>query len=83
MSGPEIQTTLRRMLGAGRPEVSCEQCFEALDRYVEAEVTGRDPNATVPGLAAHLEGCSACAGDHASLLAIVQAETNSRYRRTR
>ncbi len=63
---------LRHLLGPGRPELSCEECFEALDRYVDAEATGADADAAVPGMAAHLEGCPACAEDHASLLALVR-----------
>jgi hypothetical protein len=69
-----LETRLRRLLGPGRPEVSCEECFEELDRYVEAELGGVDPDAAVPGLGAHLEGCPACAEDHASLLALVRSE---------
>jgi len=70
----DLDTTLNRLLGPGRPEVSCEQCFDELDRYVEAELAGADPRAVVPGLDAHLEGCPACAEDHASLRALVGSE---------
>jgi hypothetical protein len=54
-----LEATLKRLLGAGRPELSCEQCFAELDRYVEAELSGTDANAVVPRLRAHLEGCPA------------------------
>jgi hypothetical protein len=74
MDKGDLETTLRRLLGAGRPEVSCEECFQELDRYVEAELAGVDSDAAVPGLGAHLDGCPACAEDHASLLALVRAE---------
>jgi hypothetical protein len=70
----ELQATLTRMLGPGRPELSCELCFEELDRYVEAELAGADAESAVPGLRAHLDGCPACAEDHASLLALVRNE---------
>jgi hypothetical protein len=70
----DFENTVRRLLGPGRPELSCEQCFVELDRYVEAELAGADPDAIVPGLGAHLEGCPACAEDHASLLALVSRE---------
>jgi hypothetical protein len=70
----DLETTLRRLLGPGRPEISCEECFQELDRYVEAELAGVDPDAAVPGLGAHLEGCPACAEDQASLLALVRSE---------
>jgi hypothetical protein len=65
---------LRRLLGPPGPELTCEQCFEELDRYVELEVTGADPDAALPGMAAHLDGCPACREDHASLLALVRDE---------
>jgi anti-sigma factor RsiW len=70
----DLPSTLRRLLGPDRPELSCEDCLQELDRYVEAEVAAADPDALVPGLAAHLEGCPACAEDHASLVELVLSE---------
>jgi hypothetical protein len=70
----DLEITLARLLGPGSPEVSCEGCFDELDRYVEAELAGVDADAAVPGLAAHLEGCPACAEDHRSLLALARSE---------
>ena len=60
---------LGRLLGPAEPEISCERCFEELDRYVELELAGADADAAIPGMRAHLEGCSACAQDHESLRA--------------
>jgi hypothetical protein len=60
-----------RLLGPAGPELSCERCFEELDRYVELELSGADADAAIPGLRAHLEGCSACAEDHESLRAML------------
>ena len=57
-----------RLLGPDGPEVSCEECFERLDEYVELELAGEDAEARVPGMRAHLEGCPACAEEHESLL---------------
>jgi len=74
MNRRNLERTLTRLLGPGRPELSCEECFEELDRYVEAELAGVDQEAAVPGLGAHLEGCPACAEDHTSLLALVRSE---------
>jgi hypothetical protein len=62
---------LGRLLGPEGPELSCERCFEELDRYVEFELAGADANAAIPGMSAHLEGCSACAEDHESLRALL------------
>ena len=65
---------IARVLGPLGPEVSCETCFELLDRYVELEVGGADADAVLPGLRAHLEGCPACHEEHESLLALVSSE---------
>jgi hypothetical protein len=65
---------LARVLGPAGPEVSCETCFEELDRYVELELAGADADASLPGMAAHLEGCPACREDHETLLAFVRDE---------
>ena len=59
------------LLGPGDPELTCEECFEQLDRYVDAELAGADPDVAVPGMRAHLVGCPACADDHESLLEYV------------
>lgn len=63
-----------RLLGPEGPELTCEQCFDLLDRYVDLEVAGADADEQVPGMRAHLDGCPACDEDHASLLALVSAE---------
>ena len=62
-----------RLLGPEGPELTCEQCFDLLDRYVDLEVAGAAADEQVPGMRAHLEGCPACDEDHASLLAFVNA----------
>lgn len=65
---------LRSLLGPEGPELSCEECFEVLDRYVEAELGEDDADLTVPGMRAHLEGCPACGEDHRSLRALLQSQ---------
>jgi len=70
----ETRHRLARVLGPAGPEVTCEVCFEELDRYVELELSGADAEAAVPGMRAHLAGCPACAEDHTALRALLQAE---------
>jgi hypothetical protein len=66
-------TDLDRVLGPAGPELTCEECFEQLDRYVELELADRDAEAGVPGMRAHLRGCPACDEDHESLVALLRA----------
>jgi anti-sigma factor RsiW len=58
---------LEALLGPTGPQVSCDECFERLDEYVELELEGADAEARVPGMRAHLEGCPACREEHESL----------------
>ena len=67
---------LRALLGPAGPELSCEQCFEELDRYVELELAGANADTAIPGMRAHLEGCPACREDHASLRSLLASSSN-------
>lgn len=78
-------STADRLLGPEPPELGCDDCFEFLDRYVEAEL-GHEfalcPVCVSPaecarerhclGMRAHLQGCPACAEEHASLRALAE-----------
>jgi hypothetical protein len=59
------------LLGPGEPELGCDDCFAELDRYVELELAGQDPDTHLPGLRAHLAGCLACREEHDSLRALL------------
>jgi hypothetical protein len=63
----------RRLLGAAAPELTCEQCFEMLDAYVELELAGTGADTQIPGMRPHLQGCPACREDHDSLHALLLA----------
>jgi hypothetical protein len=72
------QRLLARLLGPAGPELSCEECFEQLDRYVELQLAGSDADAAIPGMEAHLHGCSACAEDRESLHALLLSDATDR-----
>jgi hypothetical protein len=81
MTSPDHDRLLARLLGPTGPELTCEQCFEQLDRYVELELELAQARADeqIPDMRAHLEGCPACDEDHESLLAFV-AQQRARER---
>jgi hypothetical protein len=74
MESNRDDSTVERILGPTEPEVTCEQCFDLLDQYVELELAGADPDAQLPGLRAHLAGCPACREDHESLRDLVHGD---------
>ena len=78
MSDSEVRrgapAALARVLGLDEPELSCEECFAQLDRYVELSLSGAEADREVPGMRAHLDGCPACAEDFDSLRDLVAVE---------
>jgi hypothetical protein len=64
-------TLIAALLGPTGPELTCEECFEHLDRYVDLALAGPEYDQAVPGMREHLLGCPACRDEHDSLLAYV------------
>ena len=83
---------LRRLLGPGRPELTCEECFTELDWYVDYRRAGAGapfevcPACRTPGecgaardclgMCAHLAGCPACGEEYESLQALASGESS-------
>ena len=75
MNDPSFDTTIKRLLGPAGEEILCEECFEALDVYVESELKGEPADEHVPGMRAHLEGCPACHEEYESLRELLRSES--------
>jgi hypothetical protein len=75
----------RRFVVDTDPYLSCEECFDLLDRFVEstlADGPGSTDGAGGPivpdrfgSMRAHLAGCPACAEETAALVELVAAES--------
>jgi predicted anti-sigma-YlaC factor YlaD len=76
MKRPELTSALLRLLGPEEHEVGCDECFAELDRFVELELAGDNPDTELPGVRAHLAGCPACREEYESLRALVEEETS-------
>ena len=62
---------VRALTLATEPYLSCDDCFDLVDSYVEAVLAGR-PAEVPPGLTEHLAGCAACAEEAQSLLDLLR-----------
>ena len=51
------------------PWLSCDDCFELIDEYVERRLA--DPAYVNPAMATHLQACAACAEEAESLHALL------------
>ena len=62
------QATQRLTLDT-EPYLSCDDCFDQVDGYVEALLA--DPDHDLPAMRIHLAGCAACAEEARSLAGFV------------
>ena len=46
---------LTALTGPGEPEIGCDECFDALDVYVDLMIAGEPADERFPGMRAHLD----------------------------
>jgi hypothetical protein len=49
-------------------EISCTDCFERLDHFVEMALSGQEPARIMPHVHEHLERCADCREEFSALL---------------
>ena len=49
-------------------EIGCDECFDRLDSFAEAEFSGGDASAAMPLVRDHLDKCADCRGEFEALL---------------
>lgn len=74
MTDDSRENLVKRLLGPAEPEILCDECFERIDEYVELELRGERPDAAIPGMRPHLEGCPACSEEYESLRALAVSD---------
>jgi hypothetical protein len=65
----------KRLTVDAEPWLSCEECFEQVDGYVEALLA--DPGHDDPRMRAHLRGCGACAEEARGLLELAAQDSGT------
>lgn len=63
---------LTRLLGTEGEDSGCDGGFAVLAEYVERELEGLNARDLLPGVAAHLRNCPACADDYEGLVALAR-----------
>lgn len=54
-------------------EVSCDECFAELDRFVEMELGGLDAASAMPLVRDHLDRCGDCREEYQAFLVALRA----------
>ena len=49
-------------------EIGCDECFEQLDSFVEAELSGLEARSVMPLVGDHLDKCADCRSKFEALL---------------
>ena len=49
-------------------EIGCDECFDRLDGFAEAEISGVGASAAMPLVRDHLDKCADCRGEFEALL---------------
>ncbi len=57
-------------------DITCGECFQSIDRYVEMLDAGDDPGVVLPQVKRHLEQCGCCRDEVEALIVILQAQAD-------
>ncbi len=61
-------------------EIACDECFDSMDRFAEANLTGLDAATALPLVARHLAMCPDCGEEFEALLTALTAMVRPRPR---
>ena len=76
MRRPLDREAVDRLLVDTEPWLSCDDCFDHVDAYVEQLLAGRLD--AMPAMRVHLGGCPACAEEAATLLLLAATDADLR-----
>ncbi len=67
---------MRSIFNTKLEEIVCEDCYNAVDQYVDMLRAGRDAGEILPQVKAHLGVCAGCDEEFRALIAILEAEVD-------
>ena len=78
MNDDRLEDLLRSLADTEDHELSCSECFGLVADYVDLEVGGQDPAATMPRLAQHVRQCGVCREEYEILRDLARLEAAGR-----
>ena len=64
----DVLKLVRLIAETRETEIGCDECFERLDSFAEAELSGVEARAAMPLVGDHLDKCEDCRGTFEALL---------------
>ncbi len=76
--GPDdVAGLMRTIFSAEEEDITCDECYEHIDQYVDMLRAGEDAATVLPKVKIHLEQCRCCEMELRAFIAILEAETGS------
>jgi predicted anti-sigma-YlaC factor YlaD len=64
----EMKKLIRSILNVHPDEITCGECYDVVDQYVEMELAGKNAQDAIPMVKDHLNRCDACREEYEALL---------------
>ncbi len=76
--GPQdVAGLMRTIFSAEEEDITCDECYEHIDQYVDMLRAGEDAATVLPKVKTHLAQCQCCETEFQAFIAILEAETGS------
>ena len=72
-SQEELKEIVKQVISVPLEEITCDECFEVIDQYVDMLRTGQDPAVVLPKVKEHLDQCHCCGVEFRALISILEA----------
>lgn len=73
-SNAMMKRLLEHLAKTQEEEIDCDEVFNVLDVYAEAEARGEDPGELLPLVKQHLEICACCHEELEAVIRILEAD---------
>jgi hypothetical protein len=71
----DLTNIIRTLLAVPQDEITCDDCFDVIDKYVDMLRAGQDPATVLPQVKEHLGQCSCCDVEFRALISILESAT--------
>jgi hypothetical protein len=65
---------MKAIFSTEEDEITCDACFEKIDRYVDMLRAGQDATAVLPHVKKHLDHCPCCQEELQALITILEKQ---------
>jgi len=73
----ELIDIVKTVLSVPSDEITCGDCYDVIDQYVDMLRSGQDPATVLPRVKEHLGQCQCCDMEFRALISILEAATQS------